>query len=402
MNKLPNETELQYLWRVGQAKESGLLSYTWEELTEILNKNLREDPSEYYTSSAYRKKFGYAKTFYDEVFSKQGNDELTRQINELKEERIKIKTEKLETNRWLRADARDQMITEQLVSAINNLTPLQIPDQIELENNKELRSYLLAFGDCHYGIEYKINGLYGDIINEYSPEIFEKRMEVLLARTIQIVENEGIDVLNVWELGDGIQGILRLNSQLMKLRYGIIDSAVRYANYITEWLNKLSFHVRINFQMVVDSNHNQLRICGAPKNAFTEENMSKIMMLIIKERLKNNPNISIDENPTGMNFAVCSGYVILGSHGEYKNLANAVDDLNKAYDVTINYLIGAHIHHSETKEVGKGIEAISIRSICGVDPYGMSLNKTSVPGAKLLCFESGNGITCEYNIKVGD
>ena len=64
----------------------------------------------------------------------------------------------------------------------------------------------------------------------------------------------------------------------MKLRYGIIDSSIMYANYLANWLNDLTQYVHVNFQMVIDSNHNQLRICGAPKNAFVEENMSKVML----------------------------------------------------------------------------------------------------------------------------
>ena len=35
---------------------------------------------------------------------------------------------------------------------------------------------MLVFGDEHYGAEFELKGLFGEIINSYSPEIFEKRM----------------------------------------------------------------------------------------------------------------------------------------------------------------------------------------------------------------------------------
>ena len=313
-------------------------------------------------------------------------------------ERIKAQTEKLELNRWVRELSRDEMITQYMIDAIQKIEPLKIPEYIAPKHNN--KSYLLAFGDAHYGIEYEIKDLFGNVINAYSPEIFEKRMWDLLNQTIEIVLDNKIDELNVWELGDGLQGIIRLNSQLMKLRYGIIDSSILYANFLSEWINELSNYVRIKFQMVTDSNHNQLRICNSPKNAFPEENMSKSMMVLIKERLKNNPNVVIVENPTGMNYSLLSTYQVLGCHGEIKNFANAVKDFSAALGTPLDYVIGGHIHHSKSEDSGINSETIGIRSIIGVDPYGMSLNKTSNAGASLFIFEQGKGKTIEFSFKL--
>jgi hypothetical protein len=317
----------------------------------------------------------------------------------IQKERYKLQTEKLELNKYLRELSRDELIVEKVIDVINNLEPLRIPEYIEPRQNN--KSYLLAFGDSHYGIEFEIKDLFGNTINEYSPEIFEQRMWELMGDVIQIVNKEGITELNIWELGDGIQGILRLNSQLMKLKYGIIESSIKYANFLATWLNELSEYVRIKFQMVVDSNHNQIRVCGAPKNAFSEENMSKVMLALIRERVKDNPNIVIIDNPTGMNFGIFSTYSVLGIHGEVKNLDTSLNEFSRAYQTHLDYIIGAHKHHSNSNEAGIDAEAISIRSIIGVDPYGMSLNKTSNPGASLFEFEQGKGLNCEHKIKLG-
>ena len=317
---------------------------------------------------------------------------------ELEKTRKKIQTEKLEYSKWLREDARAEMITEKICNAVRELKTLDIPEYIPpIHDNK---SYLLCLADAHYGIEFEIKDLFGNIINEYSPEIFETRMWNLLNKVVQIVNKEHITELNVWELGDGLQGILRLNSQLMKLRYGIIDSSILYANFLANWLNELSKYVRIKFQMVIDSNHNQLRICGAPKNAFVDENMSKSMLVLIKERLKDNKNIVILENPTGMDYSVLSTYAVLGIHGEVPNIKTAIDEYARAYQTHFDYLIGAHCHHKMNVEVGIDAECLTVRSIIGVDPYGMSLRKTSNPGASLFEFELGQGLTTQHSIKL--
>lgn len=401
IKKKADETEEQFLWRVGQMIDSGQIE-NWKSINNIVNKELGIDEDRWRDESAFRKRYQAAKAFYNNCFSKMESDthinELRVVQREIKKERNKLQTEKLEYNKWLREEARDEMILECITNAISKLEPLDIPEYIP--PIKDNQSYLLCFGDAHYGVEFQLKDLFGNIINEYSPEIFEKRMWDLYNQVIYLINKEGINELNIWELGDGLQGILRLNSQLMKLKYGIIDSSILYANFLAEWLNELSQYVKIKFQMVVDSNHNQLRICNAPKNAFPEENMSKSMLVLIKEILKNNPNVDIIENPTGMNYSRLEDWSILGIHGEVKNLSNAINEFSRTYGVHLDYLVGAHCHHSIKKETGIRSEVLSVRSIIGVDPYSLSLNKTSDAGASLFVFDGNKGKTCEYSLKL--
>lgn len=372
---------------------------SWNDVADVLNELL----GTHYGESKFRKD----KATFDRMLNANrdmfvDSDKQLQDIRiaqrELEKTRKKIQTEKLEYSKWLREDARAEMVTEKICNAVRELKTLDIPEYIPPIHDH--KSYLLCLADAHYGIEFEIKDLFGNIINEYSPEIFETRMWNLLNKVVQIVNKEHITELNVWELGDGLQGVLRLNSQLMKLRYGIIDSSILYANFLANWLNELSKYVRIKFQMVIDSNHNQLRICGAPKNAFVDENMSKSMLVLIKERLKDNKNIVILENPTGMDYSVLSTYAVLGIHGEVPNIKTAIDEYARAYQTHFDYLIGAHCHHKMNVEVGIDAECLTVRSIIGVDPYGMSLRKTSNPGASLFEFELGQGLTTQHSIKL--
>ena len=394
--RFENESDEELVLRICSDKDK---IGTWSDVADILN----EITGNEYTESKYRKQF---QSFQKMLAANQSKfvdsnaqlEEINEKIRTLQKERNKLQTEKLEYNKWLREEARDEMILESITNAISNLKPLNIPKYIEPYTDS--RAYLLVFGDVHYGIEFQLKDLFGNVINEYSPEIFEKRMWELFNQVVYLIQKEDIDELNVWELGDGLQGILRLNSQLMKLRYGIIDSSILYANFLAEWLNELSTYVSIKFQMVVDSNHNQVRICNAPKNAFPEENMSKSMLVFIKERLKDNPNITIIENPTGMNYGMMTDWNVLGIHGEVKNLSTAINEFSRAYGTPLDYLVGAHCHHLSQKETGIRSEVLSIRSIIGVDPYGLSLNKTSDAGASLFVFDQLKGKTCEYSLKL--
>lgn len=64
LNRLENENEESYLWRLGQAKDSGLVDYSWNDIADIMNKEFRDDISEYRTETAYRKPYSQAKRFY--------------------------------------------------------------------------------------------------------------------------------------------------------------------------------------------------------------------------------------------------------------------------------------------------------------------------------------------------
>ncbi len=323
----------------------------------------------------------------------------TSEALEIKKERIKLQAEKLEFNKWLREYSRDELIIEKIENAVKVLEPLEIPEPIEI-TDKLKKSYLLTISDAHYGIEFKIKDLYGYIINEYSPRIFENRMWELYYKVVEQIKKDDIKLLNIWDLGDGLDGLLRANSQLMKLKYGVIDSSIKYSSFLANWLNELSKHVKINFQMVKNSNHNQLRLLGQPKNAFDNEDMSKSMLTLIKTMLKDNQNVNIIENPTGLNYSQLSTHICLGGHFETKDLNKTMKDLMKVHQTYIDYLFTGHWHSSFSEEVARNSEVISVRSIIGINPYSMTINKTADAGASMFVFNQCDGLTTEYKYKL--
>lgn len=400
-NRKPEENNNQFIWRLGNAKDTGIIDITWTDLAKYLNKGIYGDNEEdYLGESAYRKRFQMAKTMYEDVFSKMESGEYTNDLaqktRELSKERIKLQTEKLEYNRWLRQEARDELIFEKISEGIANLPPIKIPDYIPPKHSNV--SHLLVFGDEHYGAEFSIPGFNGEVLNEYSPEIFEKRMNNLLCQTIEIVMNENIDTLHIFSMGDFSDGIIRV-SQLMKLKYGVVDGTLRYEEFISNWLGKLSEFVHIKYQETA-GNHTELRMLGQPKSTFEDENMEKILARFIQIRLKDNPNFEFIENPTGYNYAILSGYNVLGIHGEVKSLPNTLRNFSEIYGTDIDYLIAGHLHHNKVEEIGVNKEVLNMGSIIGFDPYSLKLQKTSNASAKLITFESGKGKVCEHTMKL--
>ena len=401
LKKLPEENEDQYIWKVGQAKDSGLIDSTWEELTPRLNAELGIDETEWRGSSAFRKAYRWMQRAYDNVFRQNGfigvqGDELDTKIKTLEKEKIKVQTEKLELNKWKREIARDELLCEKICHEVRENSALISPEPIIIDRSS--KSAILAFGDEHYATEFTIYGLYGEIINSYSPEIFEQRMWDLFYQTIDIIQKEDITTLHVFALGDFTDGILRCG-QLMKLRYGVVEGTVKYANFIANWLNELSKYVKVKYQMVY-GNHSELRMLGQPKGTFKEENTGMFVREMIRTYLENNPNFEMIINPTGLIFDNIEGLNVLGIHGEVKNMESAIKDFSNTYNTNISILIGGHMHHYKAETVGVNKDVINVPSIIGIDDYSMSLNKTSNPGAVLFCVEENKGVTLEYKIKL--
>ena len=401
LKRMSGETEDQYFYRICKMKDD--LGFTWTQMAKIFNDEFGYDKGE----SAYRKKWAaFENIFEANMEDLIGDDKQLEEIKlatrNLEKERKKIQAEKLEYNKWLREEARDEMICERICQTIKELPPLNVPDIMSANFSGRIygeREACLLLADPHYGVDLKITGLFGETINEYSPEIFEERMWNLLMQVIDICRKERFAVLNVYDLGDEVDGLLRV-SQLFKLRYGIIESTVRYGRFITEWLNELSKNVFVKYQMVKDSNHCQLRMLSQPKNTFKDENMSYIIAEKLMDRLHDNQNFEFIQNPTGYIFDNLVGYNVFGFHGETKNMEQAIKDFSRTYKTNIDFLVGGHKHHQNSSNVGVQSDIICAPSIIGIDDYALSLNKTSDPGATLFVLERGKGKTIEYNIKL--
>ncbi len=328
---------------------------------------------------------------------------LVEQLETLKSEIIKERKKKedatREHNRFLTSISRDEYISELISEAIQRIEKFETPNILtERYNDFEENVGILAFGDAHFGAEFEIKGLYGEILSKYNEEEFKRRMWKLLEETKEIINKENLHTIKVYSLGDTIDGLLRV-SQISKLKYGVVDQTIGYAQFIVSWLNELSKHCLVEYHSVF-GNHSELRMINQPKGTFIDDNMEKVITAFIEELSKQNSRIEVVKNPTGLIFDNVCGFNILAIHGEVKSLINAIKDFSITYNTSIDYIIGGHKHHKISEEVGYNKEVITIPSIVGVDKYSVSLNKTSRAGAKFMIFNQEDGLKIEYNIKL--
>lgn len=390
-NRYDMETDEELIYRICSDKDK---IGSWQDVADILNGLLGTE----FTESKFRKQFQAFEKMLDANREKfvDGDaqlEEIKLATETLKKERIKLQTEKLEYARWFREDARDELFEEKVIESIR----ANIGKQEEIKNIPIIHDEcagVLAIADAHFAKEFKIYGLFNEVLNEYSPEIFYNRMEQLYSETLEYVNKNNLDKIHIFNLGDSVEGLIR-HSQLFSLRYGVIDSATIFGNYLGKWLRTLSKEINIEYHQT-NGNHDELRLLDGKKGQHLNESAGKIISNAIKLINEDNPNFKFTENKTGMIFTNIVGYNILGIHGEVPSLSNAIKDYSDIYNIKIDYIYGGHKHHTEFSNCGVRRGAISVGSIMGIEDFSMTIRKASDATASIAIFEKGKGKTDEH------
>lgn len=388
-----DENERAFIYRVCSDKD---VIGTWCDVRDILNAELGHDWSE----SAYRKRFQMGKAYLQEnegrlIEDKNYLDEIQKEREKMQRERYKLQTEKLEYNRWLREDARDELFEEKVINAIEvNLNTSAPPPALPLPVKQRNKCAILNIADIHFGADFKIYGVNDEILNEYSPEVFYSRMERLFSELVQYLDEHDFQKLKVFNLGDSLDGFLR-SSQIWTLRWGVVDSAIVFGDYMGMWLRELSKYKIVEYYQT-SGNHGELRLLDGKKGGHLNDNIEKVTGHIIKLHNKDNPNFKMIENKSGFIFTEAAGFNILGCHGEVKSLPGAIKDYSNIYNVDIDYMIAGHKHHTSFDNCGTKKGCIGVGSIIGGDDYSITLRRTSDSTASLIIFEEGKGKVDEH------
>ena len=265
------------------------------------------------------------------------------------------------------------------------------------------RTLVLCVADCHYGAEWIVRGLRGEILNRYNPEVFGERMDDLLAQVREIIAREGISDVQLLLCGDSLDGMLR-NSQLMKLRWGVIESCMRFSEHIAQWIAALSQYATVSV-CGVDGNHTETRTLNSKRGDFPGENLEKVIFWFLAERLKGVPGVFVDSVTEQRKHLTVQGFNLLLTHGtDIKSLENAAKQTMLLYGEAIDYLICGHKHREQEYVSGYTDQGnsvvIRVPSVCGMDEYAQRLGYGGKPGALAMVLEAGYGRRCIYPISL--
>ena len=400
LQKRIDENESQYIWRVGQAKDAGLIDFTWEQLTPILNAQLNIEETEWRGESAWRKKYRVMQQAYDDVFSKLQFSELhmaeiETKTKELFKAKKQFQDQRRECRKLWTAEARFDNLTEKLIESVNHLCkikPLTFEDYIINAGNSEA---VIAWADWHYGM------VTDNIWNQYNTDICRQRVSKFVSKAIKYIQRHNVKVLHIMLLGDAAHGSIHTGCRVAS-EEDVCDQLMQSSEIMAEAINELSSYVsEVN---VYATYGNHLRTIQNKNDSIHSDNMEKIIPWWLEQRLQNNNKVNIVKSDyyEFIYLNVC-GYNIVGAHGDlekFKQFGLTVNTLfTKKHGKTIDYTVSADKHHIEEFET-MGIESILVRSLCGTDEYANNNRLYSAPGQTLMIFTPEDGRECTYNIKL--
>ena len=393
MDRKKNESYLSFSKRVTRALSNKTISYK-EWAKSLLNENI-------YGEENTRRCFVFFEKFLsilenDEINNIQDENKLQEILiakKELEKERKKIQTINLEYNQYVRDISRFELFNEKIKEAIDNMPALIFSNTIQDKFNSK-QTAVLCISDAHNGVEINMQTVFNEPINIYSPDILKKRLNKLADTVIKDYKNNfNYKKLIVFDLGDGIQNILRL-SDIAKLKTGVIDSVLQYAEMISQFLNKIQNELNIQIEFsCLGGNHSELRLISTGRN-WESENLGKVIREFIALRLKDNQNIKVDPY-SDFSFKQIEGINILAIHGDdSKKNINEISYWEQYHNITIDILLMGHYHHQEQISLGYSPtgdkEIIIVPSLIGIDEFSRKNRKLARAGAKFILFEDNN------------
>lgn len=395
--KLENETEEQYLWKIGQLVDSGKIE-SWASINDIVNKELGIDEDKWRDESSFRKRYQAAKKFYDGCFSKmesnEYSDKLEEQRRELEKQRQKLYATKTEYTRQVRQQSRFELFYENVADEI---ITLDIPEFIGLDYSANNKEYILSIADIHAGANFITE------TNEYSFEEVTKRFNKLFNDTVNFVKEHQLRYIKVLCLGDDIQGILRL-SDLQLNESSVVRATVFVAKTIAGFLNELSKYCYIEYYHCPTSNHSQTRPLGTKASEVASEDVEYIICNYIKDVLVNNDRIIVNTN-FGYEYIEIPifDFKTIAMHGHtIKNIDNALKDLTYHKKTFYTTVFLAHFHAAKMGVVGEmsdtDCEVIVCPSFIGSCPYSNTLLKGAKPSCCIFGYDEQYGHTETYKI----
>lgn len=393
MDRRKNESYLSFSKRVTQALSNKTISYK-EWAKSLLNENI-------YGEENTRRCFVFFEKFLsilenDEINNIQDENKLQEILiakKELEKERKKIQTINLEYNQYVRDISRFELFNEKIKEAIDNMPALIFSNTIQDKFNSK-QTAVLCISDAHNGVEINMQTVFNEPVNIYSPDILKKRLNKLADTVIKDYKNNfNYKKLIVFDLGDGIQNILRL-SDIAKLKTGVIDSVLQYAEMISQFLNKIQNELNIQIEFsCLGGNHSELRLISTGRN-WESENLGKVIREFIALRLKDNQNIKVDPY-SDFSFKQIEGINILAIHGDdSKKNINEISYWEQYHNITIDILLMGHFHHQEQISLGYSPtgdkEIIIVPSLIGIDEFSRKNRKLARAGAKFILFEDNN------------
>ena len=378
-NRLENENESNYLWRLGQAKDNGLVEYSWDDIADIMNKEFRDDVSEYRSEAAYRKPYQQAKRFYESgVFKDFSQEQYIEELREAKQEVRKAKQqlfdERTAYNKSLREQARRESMFDIVKYAIEKYQPIKFdyePHTVDSSDN----DLIIHLTDIHCGVNID------SPFNKFNTNILKDRLQRFL--------NEILDIQRMYQSenaylilgGDNISGLIHLNARI-EAKENIITQIMTVTDMISNFIYELS--KVFNKVEVHTTAGNHSRSVANKQETLKGENFDLLVPYIYKKDLKNIENIEFAENHLDCDIAtfMVRGHMVYATHGDKdttKNVVYHMTNFARKAKLPLPDMCYLGHRHTNSLETIDDVKVIQSGCVDGMDSYTIDSRLVGTP-----------------------
>lgn len=392
---LEGQSELSYLWQIGQAKDGGAYDGTWDDIAYLMNFYYRNDESEYRTSSAYRKPYEQAKKFYESgVFNKFSEDEYLNKLNatkrEAEREKVKLRDERRAWSKQNYADARAEDILDKLSDSLVSIGNIQFPNH-PVSGFTSDNDMIVLLSDLHIGATFD------NRFGRFDTDIAIERMSELVESVIELQKMHNSENCYVLSLGDQISGIIHKTVQVTN-RENVIEQVKIATELISSFCYRLSHHFNNVNLISVSGNHS--RLAPNKDNAMHDDRLDDLISWAVGLSLYNVDNFHVIENDLDTSIALFNvrGRSYVATHGDYdgfnkgdtQRLVSVIREFPEAW-------FTGHLHTIAVDEVNE-IKMIRGGSLAGSgDDYTIEKRLTG-KASQLICIADDNGLKAYYPI----
>lgn len=370
------------------------MDLSWDEIADVINKEFRDDESQFRTEAAYRKCYQQAKRYYEAgVFNHLNEDkyfkELQIQKQEIQKERIKLSDVRTDYNKSIRQEARKESYLDMVKRVIcENVQPVNVPIHYVLFNSNT--DLLCHFTDIHTGIEIDSWN------NKFNGDILKQRVENYVSDILGIRDQHNSENCYL-VIGEIISGLIHNNLRLQN-NMDVMEQFKYISELISGMLIRFSNHFSNIYAYVTPGNHS--RISPKKEDALDGENMDLLLPFYLKARLQNIENVHICDNNIESEIAIFNirGNNVFASHGHKDTPNNVVQNFTMLFGVKPDIVLLGHRHTNGLTTV-YDTKVIESGCVSGQDQYAMSIRKSNRP-EQTVSVVGENGLICLYDIQL--
>lgn len=398
LKRLDGETENQALWRIGRAKADGLLGdITWVEVADFFNKEFREDETQYYDSSAYRKRYKNFADAYEELFSQENftNEEMItieEHKRELEKAKIKLRDERIDYQKSIREAARRESFIELIERAMSvNVETFDYKQSPVIDSNEDM---VVCLSDLHAGIEVQ------NWWNTYNTDILKQRLHKYLDEIYNIQKLHQCKICHVVLGGDQVSGLIHSNLRLQN-NENVVEQLKIAVTYIGEFIYELQNWFEEIDVHSVSGNHS--RLSANKDDHLKGEELDDIIPFCLKLQFANNDKVHICDNIAQKIDSTIAAFITRGGkrffvvHGDKDAPSNVVKNLTLISGIKPDGIIMGHRHHN-AYDTEHSVKVVQCGCVVGTDDYCVDKRISGEPEQCVFITSENRTVKCLYDV----